>query len=221
MKLLGKEIKAVILDMDGTLIDSTSLWQDIDRKFFEKRGMKVPEEYAQHIVHLGLDQAAEYTKKAYGFKESPKEIIEEWHQMSLNIYQNDVELKEGAIALLEYLRTTDVKTAIATANDETLYRPCVERLDIGKYFDFIADVSIVKEGKHSAKIYQYLADKMGTLPENTLVVEDMPTCIKTAHDAGFVTVAIYDKNSSKYDNEKRSNSDLFINSLNELIAALK
>ena len=62
---------------------------------------------------------------------------------------------------------------------------------------------------------------MGALPENTLVVEDMPTCIKTAHDAGFVTVAIYDKNSSKYDNEKRSNSDLFINSLNELIAALK
>ena len=216
MKLLGHDIKAAILDMDGTLIDSTSLWHDIDRRFFEKRGMQIPEEYAQHIVHLGLQQAAVYTKEAYGFKESPEEIMEEWHQMSLNIYQNDVALKPGVIELLELFKSLGVKMAIATANDEQLYMPCIKRLGIEQYFDFIADVNVVQEGKHSAKIYQYLAEKMLTKPENTLVIEDMPTCVKTAHDSGFVTIAVYDKASEKYDNDKRINSDLFVDNLNEL-----
>lgn len=220
IRLLQFDIKAVIFDMDGTLLDSTSLWHDIDRAFFEKRGMEIPEEYAQHIVHLGLKQAAIYTKRAYGFKESPEEIIEEWHQMSLNIYQNDVKLKPGAIELLELLKSRGIKMAIATANDEHLYMPCIERLGIKKYFDFIADVNNVKEGKQSAKIYEFLAEQMHTKKENTLVIEDMPTCIKTAYQNGFVTIAVYDNASKDYDEDKRLNSDLFINNFNELIEKL-
>ena len=221
MKLLAFDIDAVIFDMDGTLLNSTSLWQDIDKAFFAKRGMEVPEEYAQHIVHLGLKQAAIYTKKAYGFDETPEEIMEEWHQMSLDIYQHDVELKPGALELLELLKGRGVKMAIATANDDKLYMPCIERLGIGKYFDFIADVNNVKEGKQSAKIYEFLAERMGVKKENTMVVEDMPTCVKTAYQNGFITVAIFDNASKDYDSEKRDNSDLYINSFYDLIDKIK
>lgn len=221
MRLLNQEIKAVIFDMDGTLIDSTSLWHEIDKEFFQKRGMEIPSDYAQKIVHLGLSEAARFTKEEYGIKESEQEIIDEWHQMSIDMYAHDVELKEGAIELLDYFRSNNIPMAIATANDDTLYMPCVKRLGIGKYFDFIADVNNVKEGKHSSKIYEYLADKMFANKENTLVIEDMPTCIKTAHDAGFITVAVFDKASKDFDNDKKKNSHLFVNNLNELLNVLK
>lgn len=221
MKLLANDIKAVIFDMDGTLLDSTSLWHDIDTAFFAKRGMAVPEEYAQHIVHLGLEQAAIYTKRAYGFEETPEEIIDEWHQMSLNIYQNDVKMKPGAIELLELLKKNGIKMAIATANDEKLYMPCIERLGIKKYFDFIADVNNVKEGKQSAKIYEVLAEQMHSPKDNTIVIEDMPTCVKTAYQNGFITVAINDPASKDYNEDKKANSDLFIDNFFELIDLLK
>ena len=221
MKLLANDVKAVIFDMDGTLIDSTSLWHDIDRAFFAKRGMEIPDEYAQHIVHLGLRQAAIYTKKAYGFEESPEEIMDECHQMSLDIYKNDVKLKPGAIELLELLKKQGIKMAIATANDEQLYMPCIERLGIKKYFDFIADVNNVKEGKQSAKIYEFLAEQMHSPKNSTVVIEDMPTCVKTAYQSGFITIAINDPASKDYNEDKMANSDLFIDNFYELIDLLK
>ena len=221
MKLLDHEINAVIIDMDGTLIDSTGLWHEIDMLFFAKRGMELPKDYAQKIVHLGLRKAAELTRELYGVKETPDEIIHEWRQMALDMYHNDVELKPGAVALLETLKSNGLKLAIATANDAELYMPCIMRLGIGDYFDFIADVNSSKEGKNSAKIYLDLTEKMNSKPENTLVLEDMPTCIKTVYDAGFVTVAVADKASEKFDEDKKTNSHLFINNFQELINILK
>ena len=221
MKLLDHEINAVIFDMDGTLIDSTGLWHEIDMLFFAKRGMELPKDYAQKIVHLGLRKAAELTRELYGVKETPDEIIHEWRQMALDMYHNDVELKPGAIALLETLKSNGLKLAIATANDAELYMPCIMRLGIGDYFDFIADVNSSKEGKNNAKIYLDLTEKMNSKPENTLVLEDMPTCIKTVYDAGFVTVAVADKASEKFDEDKKTNSHLFINNFQELINILK
>ena len=220
MKLLDKEFNAAIFDMDGTLIDSTGIWHEIDKAFFAKRNMELPADYAQHIVHLGLTGAAEYTKTTYHLEESIEEIMQEWHEMSIDMYRYHVPLKESALELLKLLKKNGVKMAIATANDEPLYRPCIERLGISEYFNEIADVNNAKEGKQSAKIYLDLAKKLGSKPENTLVLEDMPTCVKTAFKNGFITVAVYDHASNKYDEEKKNNSHLYINNFDELLKFL-
>ena len=220
MKLLGHEIKAVIFDMDGTLIDSTGIWHEIDKAFFSKRNMELPSDYAQHIVHLGLKQAAVYTKETYHLDESIQDIMDEWHNMSIDMYRYNVPLKSHAIELLKLFKENNIKMAIATANDEPLYRPCIERLGIGEYFDEIADVNTAKEGKQSAKIYLDLAKKMGAEPQNTLVLEDMPTCVKTAFKNGFITVSVFDNASKDYDEQKINNSHLFIKDFGELIDKL-
>ena len=221
MKFLNHDIQAVIFDMDGTLIDSTGLWHEIDKRFFSKRNMDLPKDYAQKIVHLGLKQAAVFTKETYGIKETPDEIIQEWRQMAIDFYVNEVQLKDGALDLLKLFKNRGLKLAIATANDAELYMPCINRLGIGSYFDFIDDVNISQKGKEDGKIYLDLVDKMQTKPENTLVLEDMPTCLKTVHSIGFLTIAVFDKASIKYEEEKRSNSDLFINTFSELLELLK
>lgn len=221
MKILEKEIKAVIFDMDGTLIDSTGIWQEIDETFFARRNMVLPSNYSQKIVHLGLRQAAIYTKDTYNLKENVEQIIEEWREMSTEMYHNVVELKPHALSLLDIFKKNNIKMAIATANDEQLYLPCLKRLGIEHYFDFVADVNHVKEGKNSAKIYLYLAEKLKIKPENIMVIEDMPTCIKTAFENGFITIAVADPASKNFEEEKRSNSDLFVDNFEELINLLQ
>ena len=147
--------------------------------------------------------------------------MQEWHDLSIEMYKYHVPLKEGALELLTLFKKNGIKMAIATANDEPLYRPCIYRLGIGEYFDEVADVNTAKEGKQSAKIYLDLAEKLGSEPRNTLVLEDMPTCVKTAFKSGFITVAIYDPASKEYDEEKKNNSHLFVKDFFELIKELR
>ena len=217
MNLLGKEIKLAILDLDGTLVDSTSIWHQIDVNFFAKRGMEIPKDYFENICHLGLKGSATYTKNTYNLKESEEEIIKEWQDASKYEYLYNVQLKPYVKEFLEYLKSNDVVITLATANSEEFYKPCMKRLGIFDYFDFFADVNLVKEGKHSPRIYEVINEKYGIKKEETLVVEDIATSLQTAKEAGYITIGVDDKASRTTVEEKKKYSYFYCESLKELI----
>lgn len=219
MKLQSRDIKLAIFDMDGTLIDSTGKWGEIDREFFAKRGIDtVPEDYGKQIVHLGLEKGAEMTIEKYGFVNDTVEgIIKEWRDASMHEYLYNIPLKPYAKEILEYFKQNGVLLALATANDSDLYLPCLKRLNIYNYFDYIIDVNVVKEGKTSPKIYNSVCEKFNIKQSEAVVFEDTPTGLKTAKEAGFFVVGVDDKASLCAEEEKKSYSDIYIYSFKELI----
>ena len=217
MKLLDRKIKLAILDLDGTLIDSTGIWHDIDINFFAKRGMEIPKGYFETICHLGLKATATYTKTTYGIKESEEEIIKEWQDASKDQYLNYIQLKPYVKEFLDYLKKENVKIALATANDKELYEPCMKRLGIFDYFDFIVDVNSVKEGKHSPRIYEIINENFNIDKSNTVVVEDIYTSLQTAYENGYITVGVADKASEATVEQKKKYSHIYVETLKELI----
>ena len=217
MKLLDREIKLAILDLDGTLIDSTGIWHDIDINFFARRGMEIPKGYFDAICHLGLKATATYTKTTYGIKESEEEIIKEWQDASKDQYLNYIQLKPYVKEFLEYLKNNKVKIALATANDKELYEPCMKRLGIFDYFSYIVDVNSVKEGKHSPRIYEIINENFNIDKANTVVVEDIYTSLQTAYENGYMTIGVADKASEPTVEQKKKYSHIYVESLKELI----
>ena len=217
MKLVGKEIKLAILDLDGTLIDSTGIWHQIDVNFFAKRGMEVPRGYFEAICHLGLNATATYTREHCHVLDSEEDIIKEWHDASLEQYEKYIPLKRSAKEFLEYLKKENVIVTLATANSSELYEPCLKRLGIFDYFDYIVDVNLVKEGKHSPKIYELVNKKFHVSKTNTIVVEDIVTSLQTAYESGYITIGVDDMASRYSEPEKKKFSHIYVRDLAELI----
>lgn len=221
MNIFNKNIKLVIFDLDGTLIDSTSLWSDVDRKFFERRGQQIPESYAKEIAHIGLQAAGKLTKEKYFPNEKVNDIINEWHQLSIEAYEKEIPLKPFAKEFLDYLYRNNIKIALATANSDFLYRPCLKRLGIEKYFSFIIDVNSCKEGKDSPEIFDRVVNNFSLQREDTLIFEDSLQALMTTYNAGYNVVAVYDKCSTKDIDATKKHSHLLINDFSDMLNLVK
>lgn len=221
MRFLGKNIKLVTLDLDGTLIASTSLWDEVDRLFFARHGKPLPPHYGKEVAAMGLAKGATYTKETFFPFLSEEEILQEWNDLAKEEYEEKILLKEGGLELLDYLSSQGIEMAVATTNSPELYRPCLKRLGIDKYFSKIVDAKDVPSGKTTSTMYDLVVKHYGVSPDETLVIEDSFTPLKIAHEAGYRTIGVYDPHTTKDIESHKENADCFVMSLKEALALLR
>lgn len=216
MKFLAKDIKLAIFDLDGTLINSTSLWSDIDKKFFKKRNMDIPLEYSKDIAHVGLNEATRITVEKYLPNESEIDILNEWMSYAKKAYQEEITIKDHAYELLELLKSHNVYIALATANAEELYLPCIKRLNIDKYFSYVIDPKNVKGGKSTTEIYDRVKDHYQVKEEETIIFEDLLEPIKVA-SSKYLVIGVFDPHSIKNIEDNKKYASIFIDDFKEVI----
>ncbi|MDY3047344.1 MAG: HAD family phosphatase [Candidatus Enterosoma sp.] len=216
-KELFKGIKACIFDLDGTLVDSLGIWAEVDKKFFLVHNREIPEDYEKKIAHMNFRDIAIMTKEDYGFEESIEEIMKMWTDWSIDAYRNEIKAKPGVKEFLSYIHSLSIPIALATANRKELYEPCLKNNDLYEYFSYFMNVNDINSTKSEPKIYLELAKIMNAKPEETLVFEDILVAIKTAHDAGFKAVAVYDKSSKNDMDDILKSADFFVSSYNEVL----
>jgi HAD superfamily hydrolase (TIGR01509 family) len=212
-----ENIKACIFDMDGTLVDSLSIWDDIDERFFHSYGMEVPANYGKELAHMSFMEMAEYTKETYHIPDSVETIAQTWINWSKDAYLYTIVAKPGVKEFLDYLKSSGMPLALATANRRSLYEPCLVRNQLDSYFDFIANVNDLNTAKDEPKIYLHLASQMHAKPEETLVFEDILQAVKTAHDAHFKVVGVYDKRNDNTFEEIKNTADYYIMDYQDLL----
>lgn len=209
--------KGVIFDLDGTILDSMNVWKEIDVKFLGRRGLEVPEDYFRNIAPLGFDGAAAYTIERFGFPETPEQIIAEWDKMAVDAYAKEVELKPFAKEYLLSLKKKGIQLGIATSCEPQMFLPALERNGILELFESYTTVREVPRGKEFPDIYERQVEKMGLLPKECAVFEDILKAVQGANAGGFYTVGVYDVHSEYEWEEIQKQADRFIYSYEELI----
>lgn len=209
--------KAVIFDLDGTLIDSMEIWSKIDKEYLGSFGYEVPKDLQEEITHLTLTETANYFKNRFKIQDDAKEIISTWNDMALHHYSNDIQLKDGVIPFLNSLKDKGLKIALATSNSVPLLEAVLKNNNIYHYFDAITTTEEVKKSKDNPNIYLLSADKLNVHPKECLVFEDIVQAVKGAKLSGATVYAIYDKSSEHQKEELEKLADKYIFSFNELI----
>lgn len=184
---------AAIFDFDGTLLDSLNVWDDIDNESFAKRGVAVPENFANSTATFTPRQVADYVIEHFGFTDSPEDLMKEWQDMAADAYANRLELRKGAKDYVIYLRKSRAKLVLLTSLSKTLCELSLKHTGLREYFDFIIfGEDLEKTGKNRAQTYIDLANKIGVLPNNCTVFEDSDVALSSARKAGMKICKIFD-----------------------------
>ncbi len=210
-------IKGVIFDLDGTLIDSMWVWDQVDRDFLGARGFEVPPDYQKEIQALGFYETACYTIDRFGLKERPEDIIKEWNDMAERTYHKEVQIKPYARELLVCLRDQGIHLGVATASYASLFTECLKRNNVYDLFECFTETSEVERGKGFPDIYIKAAGKLGYSPQECLVFEDIHQGILGARAGGFCTVGVFDEKSADSWAEIQRDSDYAIRGFGQLL----
>lgn len=211
-----KNKKAVIFDMDGTLIDSMWVWVAIDEEFLGKRGLQSSPQMHHAIEGMSFQETAAYFKEHFNLPEDLQTIMDIWNNMAYDKYAHEVSLKHGVREFLDYLKSKNIKLGIATSNAPQLVHLCLKSLGIDDYFEAVTTAAEITHGKPSPDIYLLTARKLGTAPEDCLVFEDVPNGILAGKRAGMEVCAVDDETSRHLNNRKKELADDFINNFAQL-----
>ncbi len=211
------KIRAVVFDLDGTLIDSMGIWLDVDKEFLSKRGIYPPQNLFEDIEGgNSFVEMAVYFKKKFNLSESINEIMQEWTQMVFEHYKNKVKLKSGVKEFLKFLKEKNIKMAVGTSNSDYLTKTVLFSNQISEYFSEIITGDETVRGKPFPDIFLKAINKMGTQPTDAIVIEDTLNGVLAAKNAGIKVCAVYDKHSQKKLETIKEISDWFVYDFYEL-----
>lgn len=190
---MKKTVDAVIFDLDGTLTDTEKYYQVAWPAALSKYGYESTPEMILSLRSLGRPFAPEQFKKWFGedfdydkVRECRKAIVEEL------ISKNGIPLKPGAVEILEWLRSNGIMTAVATANEYPRTKRYLEQLGLFDHFDKIICANMVPNGKPAPDIYKYACEQLCISPDRAFAVEDSPNGVRSASDAGCLTIMVPD-----------------------------
>jgi HAD superfamily hydrolase (TIGR01509 family) len=210
-----KNIAGAIFDLDGTLVDSNHVWEQIDREILSRRGITVSDDFLR-ILTAATYEDAYNQMRLVGVTDSYETVLKEFNELALYEYKHNIMLKDEAENYLKTLKESGVKLAVATASPKELYEPVLTRGGIYELFDEIITVFDVGKSKEFPDIYLTAAAKMGVSPADCVVFEDISRGILTAKDAGFKTVMVYDRYSQLDFFRMRGIADHYIYSFADL-----
>lgn len=214
---LLKDRKAVLFDLDGTLVDSMWVWRNIDIDFLSAIGQELPADLQKCIEGMSFTETAEYFKKRFSIDDDVEDIKKKWNQMAYDKYTSEVKLKKGAKEFLARLKSDGIRIGIASSNSVTLIEGALKAEGVLEYFDAITTGCEAGAGKPAPDIYLLAAKKVGIAPSECLVFEDIPMGIMAGNSAGMTTVAVEDDYSHGMRKEKERLAKYFIEDYTEIV----
>ena len=180
---------AVLWDMDGTLVDTEPYWISAEHAIVEEHGGVWSEEYAHELVGNDLMVSAEFIRAHSPVTLTPVEIVEELLRRVIVQVREHVPWRPGARELLAALGSEGVPCVLVTMSWRSLADAVVDALPEGTFTALVTGDE-VEHGKPHPEPYLAAARLLGVDVADCIAIEDSPTGVRSAVDAGVPTLAV-------------------------------
>lgn len=181
--------RAVLWDMDGTLVDTEPYWIATEYELAERHGGTWSREHALTLVGFDLLDSGRYIREHMGIDLDPAEIVEQLLDGVVARVEQEVPWRPGARELLADLRSAGVPCALVTMSYRRFVAPVLAALPDGT-FDVVVTGDAVSRGKPHPDPYLKAADELRLDPVDCLAIEDSNTGARSAEAAGATVLVV-------------------------------
>ena len=185
-------LQGVIFDLDGTLLDSTGMWRQVDGRLMAHYGKEVPPDLSETVQRMSIEEFSQFFVEEFDLPVTPEQIAQQVADMVAEEYRDKLQLKPHVPEILDWLDQQDIPYGVATATYGELAEAALRRLHIWERLRFLLTEQDAGTPKTQPKIFQLAAQKLHLGRRQIAVVEDSLHALEGAKNGGFFTIGIAD-----------------------------
>ena len=166
-------IKAVILDMDGILIDSERHWQLTERAIFAELGIDLTDSLLVQTRGLRTEEMVAHWSARFPIDGTdPKALMKDYDARMVDTMKKEVPLMEGARELIAMFKEMALPVALATCSTHDHIDAVMEKHELLSSFDLLVSAAVGMPGKPHPEVFLHTATLLKVDPTHCLVFED-------------------------------------------------
>jgi HAD superfamily hydrolase (TIGR01509 family) len=182
-------IEAVVFDLDGVIVDSEHVWDEVREQLARERGGRWHDRAQADMMGMSSTEWAAYMHDVIGLPEPPGEINAEVVDRLLARYREQLPLIDGAVDAVQRLAGR-FKLGVASSSNRPIIDAVLEAAGIAELFDATVSSEEVARGKPAPDVYLEAARRLGVEPSHAAAVEDSSNGLRSAHAAGLRVLAL-------------------------------
>jgi len=207
-------IEALILDMDGILIDSERHWQLTERTIFAELGIELSDALLVETRGLRTEEMVAHWSARFSLDgKDPRALMADYDRRMVETMLREVPLMDGARELIKMFRELGLPVALATCSNQDHIDAVMEKHELRASFEHLVSAAVGMPGKPHPEVFLRTAELLQVDPTSCLVFEDSFNGLIAAKAARMKVVAMPDPH--EYEQERFAAADLKIRSLNE------
>lgn len=182
-------IDAVVFDLDGVLVDSEAVWDEVREEFVQEKGGRWHEDAQRDMMGMSSVEWSRYVRDRLGVDMDPERISQEVADRVADLYRDHLPLLPGAVESVRAL-AAEWPLGLASSSNRHVIDLVLEEAGIVNEFKATVSSEEVGAGKPAPDVYLEAARRLDADPSSSVAIEDSTNGLRSAHAAEMTVIAV-------------------------------